>query len=304
MQASLAEARARGYKVGDKVTFTGVSRGFANGDRLDKGAQGEVIKLCSDDLEVCFPGWQKNHLVYKIWLSHESSESTQPPRDPNLPQPPYTTAGRLLPNGVQLVLYIMQHKKKSIAISWGSTLGGCRGDISYIWVGGGGYRPIQKGSTSENYGERGKTTTESLSIPEFEAELTSGSGRDNLSFAASEMIDSHQRAEEAKGEMTKPDGQRYDAAKVKAAFKAMDLNNDGFVSRDELKAILLRPTDGQPSKLTSQTVGELINMFDADADGKLSVEEISNAFSEISVALPSTTPESAVDAVPFRSCPN
>ena len=61
---------------------------------------------------------------------------------------------------------------------------------------------------------------------------------------------------------------------IKAAFKKFDANNDGTISAGEMRAILTR---GANPMLSNAEVDEIIQMFDSNGDGKLSIEEFSNA---------------------------
>ena len=68
-------------------------------------------------------------------------------------------------------------------------------------------------------------------------------------------------------------------ADIRAAFKKFDVDGNGFLSLDELKALLQRSGGGKA--LTDDEVSEFMYRFDAfendgNADGKLSIEELVN----------------------------
>lgn len=54
-----------------------------------------------------------------------------------------------------------------------------------------------------------------------------------------------------------------------AAFRVFDLDNNGFITRDELKAAM--ETIGEP--VTEQQVTEFLNLADTDRDGRINYEE-------------------------------
>ena len=67
---------------------------------------------------------------------------------------------------------------------------------------------------------------------------------------------------------------------IRAAFALYDINGDGQLSLNELKAIMCRPAQGRTPR-TEAEVDELVRQFDADGDGMLSVEEIAKAWGEL-----------------------
>jgi len=69
------------------------------------------------------------------------------------------------------------------------------------------------------------------------------------------------------------------AAALEAAFKVFDTDGSGTLTADELKAVLLRPANGNPSSFTSDSIDEMLAMFDSNGDGVLSIEEFVAAMS-------------------------
>ena len=67
-----------GYKVGDKVFYTGAGYTFANGDKVVHGQQGEVMGPVTDGpvkgkgLAMKFPGNKGNVDCYLTQLSREA----------------------------------------------------------------------------------------------------------------------------------------------------------------------------------------------------------------------------------------
>ena len=62
-------------------------------------------------------------------------------------------------------------------------------------------------------------------------------------------------------------------AELKKAFSVMDANGDGVVTKDELKTLL----SGLGEEVTDEVVDEMINIADANGDGKIQFEEFCNA---------------------------
>jgi len=61
---------------------------------------------------------------------------------------------------------------------------------------------------------------------------------------------------------------------LKAAFAVLDVDSNGTLSRDEFQKILARPSaDGTPSALDATTIDDILNLFDTNGDGLVSVEE-------------------------------
>ncbi len=56
---------------------------------------------------------------------------------------------------------------------------------------------------------------------------------------------------------------------LKAAFNQMDANGDGFVTKDELKAML--SSLGEP--VEDSVVNEMMNVADVNGDGKVDFNE-------------------------------
>lgn len=67
-------------------------------------------------------------------------------------------------------------------------------------------------------------------------------------------------------------------ADIEAAFKVFSANDN--VSADELKSILLRPIDGQPSQLSAEDVDTIYKAFTAKADGEIAIDELVAAWEE------------------------
>ena len=59
---------------------------------------------------------------------------------------------------------------------------------------------------------------------------------------------------------------------LEAAFKKFDTNGDGFLDKQEVKAILQRPGGG--NALTDEEADDFIGLYDENADGKLDIKEI------------------------------
>ena len=66
---------------------------------------------------------------------------------------------------------------------------------------------------------------------------------------------------------------------IQAAFAIFDVNGDGSISSEELKSILMRPVGGKPSKFSEADVDRIMQKFDSNKDGVLSMEEFSQAWS-------------------------
>ena len=63
------------------------------------------------------------------------------------------------------------------------------------------------------------------------------------------------------------------AAELRKAFDVMDENKDGQVTKDELKKLL----SGLGEEVTDEIVDEMINIADADGDGKVNFDEFCKA---------------------------
>lgn len=61
--------------------------------------------------------------------------------------------------------------------------------------------------------------------------------------------------------------------RIRAAFSAFDQDGDGYLTVDELMAVLLRPTNGNPSFFTPEMVMEFVREFDENGDGVLEFDE-------------------------------
>ena len=62
-------------------------------------------------------------------------------------------------------------------------------------------------------------------------------------------------------------------AELKKAFEVMDTNKDGVVTKDELMGLL----KGLGEDVTDEVVDEMINIADANGDGKIDFEEFVKA---------------------------
>ena len=64
--------------------------------------------------------------------------------------------------------------------------------------------------------------------------------------------------------------------KLKTQFQELDLDNSGFVTRDELKKALLKKRKDVPEEV----VDEIIKMADKDGDGKIDIDEFLKVVAE------------------------
>ena len=71
-------------------------------------------------------------------------------------------------------------------------------------------------------------------------------------------------------------------AELKRAFEIFDSDKDGCVSKDELKAVLMRAGPGL-TPLSEEKVDSLFTTLDTNSDGHLSVDEISQGWSKLMV---------------------
>ena len=72
---------------------------------------------------------------------------------------------------------------------------------------------------------------------------------------------------------------------IAAAFKTFDRDSDGFVTIDEMKEVLT----ASGSTMSSDDVGELMGLFDKDLDGKLNLNEFTDAWGMFGSFLAETT---------------
>ena len=91
--------------------------------------------------------------------------------------------------------------------------------------------------------------------------------------------------------------QGFTEAQYKAAFAVFDTNGDGTLTPDELKAILMRPVGGQPSRFTDEMVDALIKQFDANGNGVLEHEEFSKAWASLATPETGATADSMMSLV-------
>ena len=82
-------------------------------------------------------------------------------------------------------------------------------------------------------------------------------------------------------------------SELATAFKLFDQDGDGFLSAEELKAILCRSTAGGTG-LTEQRVDAIVRQFDANGDGVLSVDELAAGWNALRLS------EAVARAVPTR----
>ena len=73
-------------------------------------------------------------------------------------------------------------------------------------------------------------------------------------------------------------------AKMKRSFKLFDKDGNGKIDNAELKALLSRMGNQDTRILSDEDIQELINDFDEDADGKLDIDELVNAWTFITSA--------------------
>ena len=70
-----------------------------------------------------------------------------------------------------------------------------------------------------------------------------------------------------------------DAQRMRKAFEAFDSDGSGFISADELRAILSSSTSSRPHGVTDAEVEEIIADFDADGNGEFDYDEFLEAWS-------------------------
>jgi len=80
----------------------------------------------------------------------------------------------------------------------------------------------------------------------------------------------NQKAEEERAERER---------KLRASFAIFDIDGDGFLSVDELKAVLMRPNTG--STLSEADVEELVREFDVNGDGVLEFDEFAPLWTDM-----------------------
>ena len=65
------------------------------------------------------------------------------------------------------------------------------------------------------------------------------------------------------------------------AFKSMDANSDGELSRDEIKALLNSQKDKLPDGASEAKINEFFDQFDKDKDGKVQQSEWLGFFGDL-----------------------
>ena len=80
-------------------------------------------------------------------------------------------------------------------------------------------------------------------------------------------------------------------AQLQAAFQLMDVNGDGFVTRDELKALL----QGLGEEVSEEMIDEMMAMADENGDAKITFAEFVSA-ATAAVALAEAEAEAEVHA--------
>ena len=70
------------------------------------------------------------------------------------------------------------------------------------------------------------------------------------------------------------------ANEIARAFALFDRDGDGFLTPAELKAILCRPVVDGTALLRAEQVEQIMTKSDANTEGKLSVEELTKAWSD------------------------
>jgi len=102
-----------GYKVGDKVLFTGASETFSNGDKLVHGHQGEVVGPATlkrhkgNGVAVRFPGNKGDVECLLTQVRRRHAATAKPARPPPHPTPaplfpPAPERGQAYPHPLQL----------------------------------------------------------------------------------------------------------------------------------------------------------------------------------------------------------
>mmetsp|Transcript_12639 Transcript_12639/g.28814 ORF Transcript_12639/g.28814 Transcript_12639/m.28814 type:complete len:285 (-) Transcript_12639:246-1100(-) len=174
--------------------------------------------------------------------------------------------------------YVIQRMRDGETVSMGS---GHWGRKEWQWSEG----KIRVQSESVHGGPQ---ATDYISVEAFKRDLMSGSPAQLNTLAYQVRGWLFEEAEKArkpteKSEPTQSNAQMPTAATpsmeplLKASFALFDADGNGFLSPDELKAILTRG----PSPLTDAQVDALIKRFDANHDGMLSIEEFARAFSSM-----------------------
>ena len=83
------------------------------------------------------------------------------------------------------------------------------------------------------------------------------------------------------------------------SLKAFDFDSDGFVSPDELMAILNRPGNKAMSKEDAEAVLQnMLQKLDKDKDGKLSFEELACIFADEEEPATPAAPDAPAPAAP------
>ena len=77
--------------------------------------------------------------------------------------------------------------------------------------------------------------------------------------------------------MTAPASKESDEYELREAFKCIDLDGNGYISRDELKKIVLQTMH---SETDEKEIDEMMNEADLDGDGFIDYDEFVNILVE------------------------
>ena len=73
------------------------------------------------------------------------------------------------------------------------------------------------------------------------------------------------------------------SAAMRLAFAKFDSNGNGTISAVELRSVLGRSVGGKPPKWTPAKIDELMRKLDTNGDGVLSIDELSIAFTSVTL---------------------